>query len=60
MTKLQFDSSLDDLAIQSRSEGNGKAEPLCSRIVVKLHEATHFVMMVDYVTCKGDDCEEVL
>ena len=46
---LQFDCSLSDLDVHSRSQGCGKSWHLYSYSVVKLHEATHVFVMVDCV-----------
>ena len=44
ISKLQFDSSLNDFDVHSRSHSYGKG-----RTYVKLHVATQMLVMVDYV-----------
>ena len=51
-TKIQFDSSLNDLGVRSKSQGYGKAK-LCSHSVVKLHEAAQMFVIFDYIRRVG-------
>ena len=46
---LQFDSSLNDLDVLSRSQGYEKARSCAVILFVKFHEAAEMLVMVDYV-----------